>query len=112
MVFDFERAAMKGAEMPDGLDLPDQLAFLALRTLYAQYHDGKIDRETARAEKGRIAYRRDTWARALGNAQERARSSAELYRRAEGAANRYAKERTLENADALYKAVYGVTVEK
>ena len=37
--FPWEREAMKGAEMPDGLSLYDQMAYISLRTLYCDYRE-------------------------------------------------------------------------
>lgn len=47
----YERQAMNGDEMPDGLPYYDQLLFLQLRLLYDTHKKGIIDRETARKEK-------------------------------------------------------------
>lgn len=57
--FPWEREAMKGAEMPDGLSMYDQMAYISLRTLYHDYHERRLDRATASAEKRRIALARD-----------------------------------------------------
>lgn len=54
LIFPWEREAMRGAEMPDGLPLYDQMAYLSLRTLYRDYHEKRLDRATASAEKRRI----------------------------------------------------------
>lgn len=51
---DIERLAMQGTEMPDGLDLPEQLLFLTLRELYSNFRAGKVNRERGRREKNRI----------------------------------------------------------
>ena len=37
--FPWEREAMQGAEMPDGLSMYDQMAYISLRTLYHDYHE-------------------------------------------------------------------------
>lgn len=47
----WEPLAMKGEPMPEGLDLPNQMAYTAMRSLYWAFHDGKISRERAAAEK-------------------------------------------------------------
>ena len=52
--FPWEREAMQGAEMPDGLSMYDQMAYISLRTLYHDYHEKRMDRATASAEKRRI----------------------------------------------------------
>ena len=48
--FPWEREAMQGAEMPDGLSMYDQMAYISLRTLYHDYHEKRMDRATASAE--------------------------------------------------------------
>lgn len=57
MVYDtsaIERAAAKGEELGDDLSLPDQLLFLSLRSLYAQWRSKIIDQEKAKSEKRRL----------------------------------------------------------
>ena len=46
--------ASKGQSMPDGLTLPEQYYFQALRLLYKRYHAGDIEREEAQQEKHSI----------------------------------------------------------
>ena len=52
--FPWEREAMRGAEMPDGLSIHDQMAYTSLRTLYHDFHEKRLSREMASAEKRRI----------------------------------------------------------
>ena len=52
--FAWEREAMQGNELPEGLDLPSQMAYISLRGIYAQYHAKMISRDQAAAEKGKI----------------------------------------------------------
>lgn len=54
VVLPYEQAAIRGDEMPDGLDYPDQVMFLNLRMLYAQKRMKVIDRETAVKEKKKL----------------------------------------------------------
>ena len=49
-----ERLAMKGEEMPDGLDYPEQVLFQSLALLYARYRKEYITREAASKEKRKI----------------------------------------------------------
>ena len=106
--YSYERAAMHGEEMPDGLDVVDQLNFLCLRSLYAQARNGVIDRETGSREKAKLGYRRDWWERKLMLRERVVQHSVEMLKAVELEANAYAKERTLENADRLYQALYGM----
>ena len=54
IVLPWENAAIRGDEMPDGLEYPDQILFLQLRMLYAQKRQGIIDRDTAIKEKKKL----------------------------------------------------------
>lgn len=52
--FEYERQAMNGDEMPEGLRFAGQHYYLGLRMLYHQYKQGVIDREKASREKRRL----------------------------------------------------------
>ena len=54
IVLPWEKDAMAGLEMPDGLPYPDQILYLELRMLYRQYYQKIIDRETATKEKKKL----------------------------------------------------------
>lgn len=54
VVLPYESAAMRADELPDGLSMPDQMLFLALRSLYWQVRKGIIDRECAILEKRKL----------------------------------------------------------
>ena len=59
VLINIERTAANGGELPDDLELPEQLLFLTLRELYSNYKAGAVERERAKREKQRIlsAYR-------------------------------------------------------
>ena len=48
--------ANRGEELPERLQLHDQLLFLSLRHVYSDFHAGKIDLEAAKREKHRLLY--------------------------------------------------------
>ena len=54
IVLPWEKDAMAGLEMPDGLSYPEQILYLSLRMLYHQYYQKVIDRETAIKEKKKL----------------------------------------------------------
>ena len=56
IVLPWEKDAMAGLEMPDGLSYPDQILYLSLRMLYRQYYQKTIDRETATKEKKKLMH--------------------------------------------------------
>ena len=49
-----EKLAMKGEEMPTGMDYPEQVLFQSLALLYARYREKHISREAARDEKRKL----------------------------------------------------------
>lgn len=51
---ELERLAATDAELPDNLELPDQLLFFTLRELYSNFRNGAVNRERAKREKSRI----------------------------------------------------------
>lgn len=54
IVLPWENAAIRGDEMPECLEYPDQILFLQLRMLYYQKRQGIIDRDTAIREKKKL----------------------------------------------------------
>lgn len=102
----YERIAMAGGEMPDGLDWPDRQVFLGLRSLYWQYKNGIVDRETAKKEKIKLlqGYDFQKWQDSFCT------QFVEKIKRTEAARQEYRKNRTLENADALILAMENAPV--
>lgn len=106
--FPWEREAMQGAEMPDGLPLCDQMAYLSLRTLYHDYHERRLDRATASAEKQRIV---SAWRRAKDAAEfqrKLAFFSARVFRDTEAAKTAVRKDPSPENAVRLCNVMDGL----
>lgn len=100
----YEKEAMHGLDMPDGLGQPDQLMFLCLRQLYGQKRVGLIERNQAVREKGKLLeeyriakFRYDLWER-----------GATMWKRIEAASSEYQKSPSIEAADKLLEAIYGV----
>ena len=110
--YPYERAAMYGDPMPDGLSAPDQWMFRCLVLLYDSAKRGIIDRKTGRADKGKLAYQRDLMEKRFKIKEDLVGASARMIKAVEAAANAYARDRTLENADRLYEAIYSVPVTK
>lgn len=105
--FPWERSAMNNDSMPDGLSLEEQMAWQALAHLYGRYRLKLVSRETGHTEKCRIKYELDLRKRRSDTDRRLAKHHADMLRKLEGAASAYAKDRSLENADRLYQAVYG-----
>lgn len=100
--------AMKDAEMTKA----ESEMFYLLCNLYAAYRCGGMTAEEGARRKERILNnfwdrkKEDDFRKTMGE------HYAELKKRIESAANAYAKNRTLENADKLYKALYGMEPTK
>lgn len=107
MEFPFERAAMRGDPMPEGLRLYEQSAFQALRHLYSMYHRKAISREDAAREKKLIRFQYDRAKADFETNRKNILDNARMWKEIEEAANRFGKDRTLENAEAFVQAVYG-----
>ena len=112
MELPYERAAMHGLEMPDGLDLLDQYMFLSLRLLYSSHKKGAISREVGQIEKGKLMHQYSIAQNRFRFEADKAESFSSQRMRVESAANAYAKDRTLDNADRIYKALYGMEPNK
>lgn len=99
---------MNGEEMPDGLPLPDQMAYTTLRNIYRAYHDKTISRDMAAAEKRRLRREyeqaKDNWAFWGRLADHRAK----LLRNSEAAKTACRKEPTAENALLLCNVLDGL----
>lgn len=100
--------AMKGSEMTKA---ESEMYFL-LCNLYAAYRHGGLTAEEGAKRKKRII--NNFWARKQEDDFRKTMGEhfAEMKKRIESAANAYAKDRTLENADKLYKALYGMEPKK
>lgn len=103
-----EYAAMNNEPMPDGLRLPDQMYFQGLAWLYARYHARQISREQGQIEKQKLIVARDRLAREEECIWKYSKYYADVYAALSRASSAYAKERTLEHADAMYEALYHI----
>ena len=104
-----EYAAMNNEPMPDNLDLPDQMLYQGLAWLYARYHARQISREQGQVEKQKLVVARDRLARESESVMKMSQYYAEIYKNLAQASIAYAKERTLEHADAIYETLYRMT---
>lgn len=100
--------AADGAPIPDGLKQWEQNEYIALRGLYQQYRVGAIDRETAIADKQMIVKAARDAESMEAFSDKLIQSTVALWKEIEGAGNAFAKEPSLETADAFFYAVYHV----
>ena len=104
MQFPWEKKALKGEPLPEGLNAAEARYYLSLRSLYQWYKDGQISKEGAKGEKDILlrAYERDI-------ADMRGcHIAADIIVRAESPAQDYAKDPTRENAERLFRAIYNL----
>lgn len=99
----YEKEAMRGDELPAGMEYPDQVMYLNLRLLYKSYHMGIVTREQAKLEKKKLL---DEY-RVYKYNRELEKEIVDMIRKTELARAAYRKDRTLENADLLLNAVEG-----
>lgn len=103
MELPYERLAMRGEPMPNGLSAADQMAYQGLSYLYSRYYSGSVDRDSASKEKRKIVIEREK-----GLMRDKlSKNSAEFFKTVEWYASHYRKERTIEAADRLVDAVDG-----
>lgn len=99
----YEKIAMAGGEMPQGLEYPDQILFLELRLLYDSYKRKIIDRETATREKVELLRTHE----AHKIVDRCGKEWVEQIKRTELARAEYRKNRKIENADILVACIEG-----
>ncbi|MEL4862193.1 hypothetical protein AAEU42_13170 [Pseudoflavonifractor phocaeensis] len=108
MEFPFEQAAMRREEMPSGLSREEQQLFLSLRMLYYQMSIGLIDRETGKAEKKKLVRVYNNATQASAFRDKCGDHAVKLWRSIEQAANEYAKTKSPEAAERMYRTIYGM----
>lgn len=87
--FAWERSAMDGGKMPDGLSAAEQKAWQAMAYLYARFRLKVITREDGHLEKGKIKYILEQEMTSDRAAADLAAWHADLRRNIEAAQNRY-----------------------
>ena len=104
IVLPWEKDAMAGLEMPDGLSYPDQILYLGLRMLYRQYYQKMIDRETAKKEKKKllVEYRRNQFQDEMG------KHWVNIIRGTEIAMSNFRKNPCIETAEKIYESLSGI----
>ena len=108
LAFPWEREAMRGEEMPDGLSFPDQMAYTTLRNVYQAYYSKIISREAAAAEKGRLKYQYDRVVRQMNFDRKLCAHHVRVIKATEGAKNAFRKTPTIEAGLRLCEALDGI----
>lgn len=103
VVFPWEKQAMRGEEMPDGLDYPEQVMYQSLALLYARYHLKHISREQAQADKRNLLDEYEAYKRNWAMGEE----WCEIIRLTELARAEFRKAPSVEKGWALVKIIEG-----
>ena len=103
--FTFEREAMQGNPLPQGLDIADSCLYVALKNLYAMYQNKLISRKDATEEKRRLVY---NWTTDKAKLEFLNRDSETLRDKIGTASEDYKNNPCVETADKLYAAFYNL----
>ena len=103
--FTFEREAMQGNPLPQGLDIADSCLYVALKNLYAMYQNKLISRKDATEEKRRLVY---NWTTDKAKLDFLNRDSETLRDKIGAASEEYKNNPCIETAEKLYAAFYNL----
>ena len=103
--FTFEREAMQGNPLPQGLDIADSCLYVALKNLYAMYQNNLINRKDATEEKRRLVY---NWTTDKAKLDFLNRDSETLRDKIGAASEEYKNNPCIETAEKLYAAFYNL----
>ena len=103
--FTFEREAMQGNPLPQGLDIADSCLYVALKNLYAMYRNKLISRKDATEEKRRLVY---NWTTDKAKLDFLNRDSETLRDKIGAASEDYKNNPCVETAEKLYAAFYNL----
>ena len=101
----FEREAMQGNPLPQGLDIADSCLYVALKNLYAMYQNKLISRKDATEEKRRLVY---NWTTDKAKLDFLNRDSETLRDKIGTASEDYKNNPCIETAEKLYAAFYNL----
>lgn len=99
---------MHGEELPDGLSLPDQMAYTCLRHIYAMYYSKTISRDRAATEKQRVRRAWQNMSEQIAYESKLALQRAQILRDTETAKTACRKDPSPENALRLCNALDGI----
>ena len=105
MNIEFEKQAMHGEPLPQGLDIVDSCLYVALEYLYKAYRAGIMTREEAKREKEILVYNYTT---NKSDIEFLNRNCLRLRERIFNASEEYRLSPSLENANKLYAAFYNL----
>ena len=101
-------------ELPEGIELtcPERCLWYALRDVYRRFASGELTKEQGDAEKNKSLRQFDLDTGELIQARKILQRNSNMWMEIELAGSAYGMDRTLENADAFFQAVYGVKLKQ
>lgn len=105
--FCYEAEAVRGAPLPEGLDMVDACCYMALRGLYVMFQLGMMAREEAVAEKQCIKKLREDARRQQCFERGVAQKRWEIIKATEAARSRFRLEPTVQHGYELCAAIDG-----
>lgn len=108
LAFPWEREAMQGEEMPEGLSLPDQMAYTTLRNVYQSYYSKIISREAAAAEKRQLKYQYDRAVRQMNLDRKLCAYHVRVIKATEGAKSAFRKAPSIEAGLRICQVLDGI----
>ena len=99
---------MRGEDLPEGLSLPDQMAYTCLRNIYSLYYGKTISRDRAAAEKQRVRQEWQNASERIAYESKLALRRAKILRDTETAKTVCRKDPTPENALLLCNVLDGI----
>lgn len=102
---ELEKQAMTGQLLPHGLDIADSCLYIALKNLYAMYHNKQISRKDATEEKRRLVY---NWTTDKSKIEFLNREAESLRDKISVASEDYKNNPCIETADKLYASFYNL----
>ena len=112
-VDDIKKLAYIGEELPPpSIPPPDRILWYSFRDLYMRFKQKKITKEQSQKEADMILKTYQNDRTVFEESQKIWSYHGQMWAEIELAGSRYAKNRTLENADAFQIAVYGVGIKQ
>lgn len=105
--FPFEQHAKRQMDIPDGLDLADQMAYVTLRCIYKAYSDGSLSADRAKEEKKKLRTEWEKMRDKLEMQGKLAKRHIEVIKQTEAAKAEVLKNPTPENAIHLVEVLDG-----
>ena len=109
---DISKLAAKNERPESGMTYIDYLAWYILRDIYRDFKAGLIDKERGEERKREALSIWECETQKVKQHRDDIFRVAELWKRVESAADAYRLDRTLDNADKLIYAIYGIMPTK